>query len=82
MIIQVFNLSNETKDADLRRLFSPYGIVLSAEVSRNKFDGRSRCHAFIDMPVDKEARQAIVSLDQFEFGGKRISVSQLNPPIF
>jgi RNA recognition motif-containing protein len=60
MIIQVFNLSKETKDADLRRLFSPYGIVLTAEVSRNKFDGRSRCRALVDMPVAKQSRQSIV----------------------
>lgn len=76
MHIQVLNLSMNTDDRDVRRLFSTFGIVTSAEVLRDKFNGRSKCNAVVDMPVDSEARQAIVSLHQTTLDGKKISVTQ------
>lgn len=77
MNIQVFNLSMNTADRDLRKLFSPFGIVASAEVIRDKLNGRSNCNAMIEMPVDSEARQAIESLHEVMLDGKKISVSEL-----
>ena len=77
MNIQVFNLSLSTEDRDLRRLFSAFGIVTSAEVVRDKLNGRSKCKALIDMPINGEALQAIESLHQTMLDGKKISVSEL-----
>ncbi|AEV99767.1 hypothetical protein A4D02_26230 [Niastella koreensis] len=77
MNIQVFNLSLSTEDRDLRRLFSAFGIVTSAEVVRDKLNGRSKCKALIDMPIYGEALQAIESLHQTMLDGKKISVSEL-----
>ncbi|THU32523.1 RNA-binding protein [Niastella caeni] len=80
MNIQVYNLSRNTSDADLRKLFSPYGVVDSAEVMRDKLNGRSKGNGIIDMPVERDARQAIVALDQTLMDGKKISVSELRLP--
>ena len=77
MNIQVFNLSLSTEDRDLRRLFSAFGIVTTAEVVRDKLNGRSKCKALIDMPINREALQAIESLHQTMLDGKKISVSEL-----
>jgi RNA recognition motif-containing protein len=77
MNIQVFNLSLNTVDRDLRKLFSAFGIVTSAEVMRDKLNGRSKCNAMIEMPVDTEARLAIESLHQTMLDGKMISVTEL-----
>lgn len=77
MNIQVFNLSLNTENRDLRKLFSSFGIVISAEVMRDKLNGRSKCNAMIEMPIDKEARLAIESLHQTMLNGKMISVSEL-----
>jgi RNA recognition motif-containing protein len=76
MNIQVFNLSQNTEDRDLRRLFSAFGIVTSAEVVRDKLNGRSKCNALIEMPIENEGRQAIESLNQSVLDGKKISVSE------
>lgn len=65
-----------TEDRDLRRLFSSFGSVTSAEVIRDRLSGRSKRNGLIDMPVDNEARQAIVSLNQTVFDGKVISVTE------
>lgn len=81
MTIQVYNLGRDIRDADLRRLFSAYGIVNSAEVVRDKLNGRSKGNGIINMPVEKDAQRAIESLDQTMMDGKKISVSELrNPP--
>jgi RNA recognition motif-containing protein len=77
MYIQVYNLSLNTADRDLRKLFSAFGIVSSAEVARDKLNGRSKCNAMIEMPIQPEALQAIESLNQTMLDGKKISVSEL-----
>jgi len=76
MNIQVFNLSLNIEDRDLRRLFSPFGIVASAEVIRDKLNGRSKCNAMVEMPIDSQGRQAIESLHLTLLDGKKISVSE------
>jgi len=76
MDIQASNLSINMNDSDIRKLFSVFGIINSAEVVRDKLNGRSRGKALINMPVAAEARQAIASLDQTMMNGKRISVNE------
>lgn len=80
MNIQVYNLSRNTSDADLRRLFSAFGVVDSAEVIRDKLNGRSKGNGVIEMPVEREALQAIASLDKTVMDEKTISVSELHLP--
>lgn len=77
MFIQVYNLSLNTVDRDLRKLFSAFGVVSLAEVTRDKLNGRSKCNATIEMPKQVEALQAIESLNQTMLDGKKISVSEL-----
>jgi RNA recognition motif-containing protein len=76
MNIQVFNLSMNTEDRDLRRLFSAFGGVTMAEVLRDKLNGRSKRNGMVEMPIESEGRQAIESLHQTELDGKIISVSE------
>ena len=77
MFIRVYNLSLNTVDRDLRKLFSAFGVVSFAEVARDKLNGRSKCNATIEMPKQVEALQAIESLNQTMLDGKKISVSEL-----
>jgi RNA recognition motif-containing protein len=80
MTIQVHNLSLNTSDTDLRKLFSVYGVVNSAEVSRDRNNGRSKGNGVINMPIETEALQAITSLNQTLMDGKKITVSELRLP--
>ena len=80
MNIQIYNLNRDFNDAALRRLFSAFGVVNSAEVMRDKLNGRSKCNGVIEMPVESEAKQAIASLDQTIIDGKKIVVSELRLP--
>lgn len=81
MNIQISNISLNTIDADVRKLFSPFGTVDSVMVARNKFNGRSKGSAIINMPSDAQGRQAIISLHQTMMDGKKISVDELRDPL-
>jgi RNA recognition motif-containing protein len=77
MNIQVHNLSLNVIDSDIRKLFAAFGIVDAAEVIKDKLNGRSKGHAIVDMPVETQARQAIITLDQTLIDGKKISVREI-----
>ncbi|HEX2532426.1 MAG TPA: RNA-binding protein [Chitinophagaceae bacterium] len=74
MNIEVTNLSLSLIEADLQRIFTPFGEIRSIQILRDKWNNRSRGRAMIVMPVEKEARNAIHSLDGTQLGGKPISV--------
>ena len=52
MNIHVSNLSLNIIDSDLRKLFSSFGEVDSAVIVRDKWNGRSRGTALVDMVND------------------------------
>jgi RNA recognition motif-containing protein len=76
MKIKIFNLSQDINDSALERMFLPYGVVNSAVVSRNSLNGRSNCNGIVEMPLEKQAQQAIMSLDRTVVSGKIISVAE------
>ena len=82
MNIKISNISMNTTDAELRKLFFQYGNVDYAMVNRNSLDGRSLRSGKICMPVSSQARQAIVSLDKTTFDGKIISVRELPTELY
>ncbi|MDO6432803.1 RNA-binding protein [Flavitalea sp. BT771] len=82
MEIRIHNISLNTTDTEIRKLFSPYGNVDSAMVNRNSLNGRSLKSGLVSMPVETQARQAIASLDKTTFDGKIISVSEMPPDFY
>lgn len=77
MNIHVSNLSLNTIDSDLRKLFSVYGEVNSAVVVRSKANGRSQGTAIVEMINESQATQAILILNRKMLDGKKISVSEI-----
>jgi RNA recognition motif-containing protein len=77
MRIHVSNLHSNLIEADIQRLFSPFGDVDSVRLMRDKLNNRSLGRAFVTMPVQKEAVQAIVSLNGNDVKGKKLSVSEV-----
>ena len=82
MNIKIANISLNTTDTELRRLFFQYGNVDFAKVNRNSLNGRSLKTGEVCMPVSAQARQAILSLDKTIFDGKIISVSELPTELY
>jgi RNA recognition motif-containing protein len=82
MNIRIANISLNTTDSELRKLFVPYGNVDSANVCRNTLNGRSLKYGQVTMPVSAQGRQAIASLDKTLLDGKVISVSELPSELY
>lgn len=75
MNIFVGNLAFNTKDDDLKKVFKKFGNVASAEIVMNKKGHKSRGFAFVEMPDEREAQNAITALDGKDFMGRDINVS-------
>lgn len=78
MNIFVSNINYATQDHELQDLFSEFGEVSSAKIITDRETGRSRGFGFVEMG-DEEAQQAIAALNQKEFNGKILSVSEAKP---
>ncbi|MEI7726706.1 MAG: RNA-binding protein, partial [Bacteroidota bacterium] len=75
----VSNLSFRINDEDLKQAFADYGAVTSAKVIKDNFSGRSRGFGFVEMTNDEEAAKAIEELNNAEFDGKVMTVSEARP---
>lgn len=80
MNIYVGNLSYSATEESIRGLFEAHGAVESVRVMTDKFTGKPRGFCFVSMTNDQEAQQAIDALNNFEFEGRALRVSQANPP--
>ncbi|HWI92975.1 MAG TPA: RNA-binding protein [Flavisolibacter sp.] len=78
MNIEITNIHLNVIEADLRRLFTPFGEVITVELVRDKWNNRSTGHAYVHMPVEKQAQAAIVTLNGTLLSGKPIIVMPLN----
>ncbi len=79
MNIFVAKLSPETQGEDLKGLFENYGRVDSAKVILDRETNRSKGYGFVEMPDDREAQEAIDSLNETEFKGSQIVVKAARP---
>jgi RNA recognition motif-containing protein len=77
MHIEVTNLNLSLSEADVRRLFLPYGEVGSVKIIRDKRTNRSQGRAQVIMPVYNEGEKAIISLNGFPLAGKTIKVTEI-----
>lgn len=68
-----------TTDEDLRNIFSDAGTVVSANVIKDKFTGKSRGFGFVEMASDEEASHAIEVKNGTEVGGRPITVNEARP---
>ncbi len=74
----VGNLSAETREDDIRELFSQHGTVRSIRLAADVFTGKCRGFGFVEME-GHEARAAIAALDGTMFKGKAIRVNEEKP---
>jgi len=79
MNIYISNLSFNVTDEDLQDYFAEYGEVSSAKVIMDKFTGKSRGFAFVEMSDDEAAKKAIQELDGASVDGRTIGVSVAKP---
>ena len=76
MKIFVAGLPYDLDDAELEEIFEKFGTVASAKVAMDRETGKSKGFAFVEMPNDAEAKEAIEGLNDISLGKKPLVVKQ------
>ena len=74
--LYVGNLSYQVSDSDLEGKFSEFGKVESVKIIVDHETGRSKGFAFVEMGSEDEAKTCIDSLDNQDFHGRGMRVSE------
>lgn len=75
----VGNLSYHTMEKDLQEHFSQAGVVTSVNLMLDKFTGKSRGFAFVEMSTPEEATRAVEMFHSKELQGRPLTVNIARP---
>jgi cold-inducible RNA-binding protein len=75
----VGNLSYQTLDQDLQDFFAAAGSVTSVNVMFDKFTGKSRGFAFVELASPEEANKAVEMFNGKELQGRALTVNIARP---
>jgi RNA recognition motif-containing protein len=79
MKLYVGNLSYDTTEDDLRGAFEAHGTVESVTVVTDKYTGKSKGFAFVEMGSRDEAQAAKSGLNGTQLGDRTIKVDEARP---
>ena len=74
--LYVGNLPFDVTENDLQDLFSKSGAVTSVQLIQDKFTGKSRGFAFVEMTDQAGADAAIKALHDQDFNGRKLVVNE------
>jgi len=77
--LYVGNLPYEVGETDLQQLFAEAGTVEHVNVMRDMATGRGRGFAFIEMASDEDAGKAIAQFNDYQMGGRTLTVNEARP---
>ncbi len=77
--LYVGNLSYDTTEGALEKLFSEAGEVSSVNIIMDRNSGRSKGFGFVEMSSEEEAKKAVEMLNQKEFEGRTLKVDEARP---
>ncbi len=79
MKIYVGNLSYEVTEQDLRQEFEAFGKVTSVSIITDKYSGRPKGFAFVEMEAVSEGQAAIAGLNGKTLQERTLSVNAARP---
>lgn len=74
MKLLVRNLSRTTTEQELRVMFSNHGLVKECTLVLDQETGKSKGFAFVEMPNEDEAKNALSSLHETRVAKNKIRV--------
>jgi RNA recognition motif-containing protein len=77
--LYVGNLSFDTTQAKLQELFAAHGQVATVNVITDRYSGRPRGFAFVEMATEEGASAAMGALDGQEVDGRALKVAPAKP---
>ncbi|KHD07560.1 RNA-binding protein [Candidatus Thiomargarita nelsonii] len=79
MNIYVGNLPYSLTEAEVTEMFTAHGEVSQVNLISDKYTGQSKGFAFVEMPRQADAEEAIKVLNDSLVKGKNIKVNQARP---
>ncbi len=79
MKIYAGNLSYEVTEEELRQQFQAFGEVESVSIPTDKYSGRPRGFAFVEMPSVSEGQAAITALNGKTLNDRVLTVNAARP---
>ncbi len=76
MNIYVGNLSYSVKEDELKEMFAEFGNVETVKIIKDRYSGQSKGFAFVEMPSNSEADQAIKALNGKLMNRRNLKVNQ------
>ena len=80
MNIYVGNLPRATSEDALKKAFEQFGQVEKVKVIIDRETGESRGFAFVEMPVESEAQEAIAKMNGADMEGRKLNVNEAREP--
>ena len=77
--LYVGNLPYNTAEQDLQDLFASAGAVETVNLMRDMATGQARGFGFVEMATDEDAQNAIAQLNNFQYGGRNLTVNEARP---
>lgn len=77
--LYVGGIPYSSTDADLKAHFEQLGPVESAVIIMDKMTGRSKGFGFVEMTNDADAMKAVDTLNNTDFQGRKLTVSEARP---
>ena len=77
--IYVGNLSYQTTEDSLRALFAEFGEIESVSLVTDRYSGRSRGFAFVEMATEEAAQAAVTGLTSKTLDDREIDVAEARP---
>ena len=77
--LYVGNVAWKSTDQTLSDMFAQYGTVVSCKIMMDKFTGRSRGFAFVEMSTPEEAEAAANALNGKDVDGRQLTVNEARP---
>lgn len=79
MTIYIGNIAFTMSEDDLQKTFEEFGTVTSAKIITDKYSGKSKGFAFVDMENDDEGDAAVAALNGKDIGGRNVKVNKAYP---
>ena len=79
MKLYVGNVPYAATEKDLEEHFETYGPLISVEIIRDQYDGRSKGHGFVEVENQEVGKKAINELNGTELMGRSLKVEPARP---
>jgi RNA recognition motif-containing protein len=77
--LYIGNLSYETTEDTLRTLFAEHGQIETVNLITDRYTGRSRGFAFVEMSTEQAAQEAMSGLNGKQVDEREIKVDKAKP---